>query len=150
MAQVKKTLNEAQFRGLVGRMVREYVANDDQNPHKDDHADPSGRNWDEGLDEDDEMQEAEKDHVDMRGAHKHRDPRWDDHADPSGREWDAGLDESPTDTNISDSIASKISNMLYQMLLHHFSESHLQKGTLEGICSNVETMIHRELDEKLL
>lgn len=47
----KKVLNEAQFRGLVRKMVTEYVANDDQNPHKKVHADPSGREWDEGLDE---------------------------------------------------------------------------------------------------
>jgi len=47
----KKVLNEVQFRGLVRKMVREYVANDDQNPHKKTHADPSGRNWDVGLDE---------------------------------------------------------------------------------------------------
>lgn len=36
-----------------------------------DHADPSGRNWDSGLDEMD-----------------------DEHADPTGRNWDSGLDEA--------------------------------------------------------
>lgn len=45
-----------------------------------DHADPTGKAWDSGLDEADEDHEG--------------DPRWDDHADPTGKTWDAGLDEA--------------------------------------------------------
>lgn len=53
-----KTLNEAQFRGLVRKLVHEY-ASDDQNQrepnfNKQSHADPSARNWDNGLDEEDD------------------------------------------------------------------------------------------------
>ena len=45
---------------------------------KDAHADPTGKDWDKGLDEADEDHEG--------------DPRWEDHADPTGKAWDAGLD----------------------------------------------------------
>jgi hypothetical protein len=58
----KRTLDEQGFRELVRKIVSEqlddsaldeYVANDEGNPHKDVHADPTGRNWDSGLDEED-------------------------------------------------------------------------------------------------
>ena len=44
-------MTEAELRRLIRRLVVEYVANTDGDPHKDDHADPTGANWDAGLDE---------------------------------------------------------------------------------------------------
>ena len=69
-----------EFRLLVRKIINEYVANTDGDPHKEDHADPTGKAWDAGLDE------ADEDHED--------DPRWDNHADPTGKEWHSGLDDA--------------------------------------------------------
>jgi hypothetical protein len=46
-----RSLNEAQFRGLVRKLVREYVTDTKGDPHKDVHADPTAKAWDTGLDE---------------------------------------------------------------------------------------------------
>ena len=46
-----RSLNEAQFRGLVRKLVREYVTDTRGDPHKDVHADPTAKAWDTGLDE---------------------------------------------------------------------------------------------------
>ena len=108
-----KALNETQFRGLVRKLVREYVASDEtkQEPNfnKDAHADPSARNWDTGLDEmqgpdvppnmgeqplemSPNLDEAEDDHSEEHGGKRNGDPRYDDHGDPTARNWDTGLD----------------------------------------------------------
>jgi hypothetical protein len=44
-------MTEAQFRKLVRNIINEYVANTDSDPHKEVHADPTGKAWDVGLDE---------------------------------------------------------------------------------------------------
>ena len=110
----KKVLTEGQLRGVLRGMIREYVANDEGNPHKDVHADPSGRNWDTGLDDLDEamgpqtpppvsdddppmemnleMDESEEEHSETHGGKKVGDPRWDSHSEPTARNWDTGLD----------------------------------------------------------
>lgn len=66
-----KKLTGPQLRGVLRGMIREYVANTDGDPRKEDHADPTGKTWDAGLDEVDEV----------------------DHADPTAKDWDKGLDE---------------------------------------------------------
>lgn len=50
-------MNLQELRLLVRRLVNEYVANDG-NPHKDAHADPTGKAWDAGLDEADDMSDV--------------------------------------------------------------------------------------------
>jgi hypothetical protein len=49
----KVTLKE--FRLLVRKLVNEYVANTDGSPTKDNHADPTAKAWDAGLDETEEV-----------------------------------------------------------------------------------------------
>lgn len=44
-----KKLTLREFRLLVRKLVNEYVTNDDENPHKEANADPTGRDWDKGL-----------------------------------------------------------------------------------------------------
>lgn len=57
---MKKRLTLNELRLLVRGLVTEYVANDDANPHKEAHADPTGKAWDTGLDEaDDDLDEAD-------------------------------------------------------------------------------------------
>jgi len=90
-------LTESQFRALVRKMVREYVNNDTPfNANKHIHADATGANWDEGLDEGEPptvgVDESEEDHSETHGGKKVADPRWDNHADPTARNWDTGLD----------------------------------------------------------
>jgi hypothetical protein len=80
---MKRVLSEGQFRGLIRDLVKEYVANDDGNPHKDVHADPTGVAWDSGLDEEMTLDEADEDHE--------GDPRWDEKGDPTQREKYTGL-----------------------------------------------------------
>jgi hypothetical protein len=96
-----KKLTLREFRVLVRQLVNEYVANDDQNPHKDVHNDPTGKDWDKGLDEAEEDGMSDHPHmggfalgeVDSDKSHE-GDPRWDDHADPTGKEWHAGLSKA--------------------------------------------------------
>jgi len=56
-----KMLNERELHRLVSSIVNEQIVdmtNDDANPHKAAHADPSGRNWDAGLDEADDVEHS--------------------------------------------------------------------------------------------
>jgi len=95
-----KVLTEGDLRGLIRKMVREYVANDTPyNANKHMHPDPSAAEWDKGMDEDNaaplvDMDESEEDHTDDHGGEKRSDPRWDTHADPTAKAWDTGLDDS--------------------------------------------------------
>lgn len=87
MKNKKVVLTESQLRRLLMQLIKEevdgYVANTDGDVHKDDHADPTAKDWDAGLDE------SEEDH----GDDHTKDPRWEQHADPTGREWNTGLEE---------------------------------------------------------
>lgn len=81
-----RLLSEQELRTLIRMIINESWARDPGTgapPLKTsgmvDHADPTGKSWDAGLDESDE------DHEDN--------PRWEDHADPTGAEWDVGLDQ---------------------------------------------------------
>ena len=65
--------------------VGDYLPEADKD---EEHPDPTGKDWDSGLDE------SEKDHE--------GDPRWDNHADPTGKAWDAGLDEGAYEQDIDD------------------------------------------------
>jgi hypothetical protein len=61
---MKKRVALAEFRSLVRRLVSEqldqYVSDDGYNADKEAHAEPSGRNWDTGLDEGDAAQQCRK------------------------------------------------------------------------------------------
>jgi hypothetical protein len=125
---MKKTLNEQGFRKLVRRIVQEqlesgeldeYVANDDSNPHKDVHADPTGRNWDSGLDEAD---------LDEYVANDDENPHKKVHADPSGRNWDSGLDEADESRTYGAStlIADEVGDLFERLVAEHMRKEYLE------------------------
>jgi hypothetical protein len=100
-----RILNEAQLRGLIRKMVTEYVTNNDENPHKDVHADPTAKSWDTGLDELDELDSSDLSQAgpsdDDAGVEMSPtmdlgevdgDPHAEVHADPTAKSWDTGLD----------------------------------------------------------
>src|SRR5712691_6809976 len=96
-------------------------------PRWEDHAEPTGRNWDSGLDEaDDELDEAKP------------------HKKGGGRaslgfgipEEDLGYGSS-----VVDEIIDEVSLAFYKQVMQHFSKEHLKPGTIEGMLKRLEPVV---------
>lgn len=111
------------------RMIVETEEEHEGDPRWDDHADPTGRNWDSGLDEGDE------DELDEAGARK-----------GGGRaslgfgipEEGPGYGEEVDDRGIS----TAVGEAFYKEMSDIFAPEHLKKGTLDRMRHQVEAFVH--------
>lgn len=130
-----KTLNERQLRRLVEQMVD--VTDDDANPHKDVHADPTGRNWDAGLDEDNDFGGGKSNkklgYPYSKGVHtkplkkageddhgKHIDEADDDEVEP----------EDDEQSDLANDVAERVGMVFYDMLHYKFPFEELDRAQL--------------------